>query len=132
HHSPACAAALPPLLDELQPAVVAIELPADLAYWLDWLGSDAAKAPLALAAVDDDGSDLGFYPFADFSPELAAVRWARAHGVPVVAIDLPCAAKRAAGADDDHRQGAPRGITDRLVAHHQTTDSEALWDQLVE
>jgi hypothetical protein len=41
--------------------------------------------------VSARGEELGFYPFADFSPELAAIRWARARGVPVHAIDLPMA-----------------------------------------
>lgn len=93
HHSPACATALPPLLDRLAPAAVAVELPADLAPWLPWLAHPEAEAPLAIAAVSSRGDDLGFYPFADFSPELVAIRWAHARGVPVHAIDLPAARK---------------------------------------
>jgi hypothetical protein len=120
HHSPACAAALPPLLDKLAPTVVAVELPADLGPWLDWLAHPEAEAPLAIAAVSDDGEDLGFYPFADFSPELVAVRWARTRGVPVHAIDLP--AKMRGGG----RTGrAPLGIAARLAGD----DS---WEHLVE
>src|SRR5262245_56895949 len=91
HHSPACSLALPPLLDRLRPTAVAIELPADLVHWLPWLGHRDAVAPLAMAAVSERGDDLGFYPFADFSPELVAIRWARDHDVPVHAIDLPSA-----------------------------------------
>lgn len=116
HHSPACASALPPLLDRLAPAAIAVELPADLAPWLAWLGHPEAEAPLAIAAVSSRGDELGFYPFADFSPELVAIRWARAHGAAVHAIDLPAAhrsrrarapvellgiAARLCGADDD-------------------------------
>ncbi|HEX3479293.1 MAG TPA: DUF5682 family protein, partial [Kofleriaceae bacterium] len=86
HHSPACASALPPLLDRLAPAAIAVELPADLAPWLAWLGHPDAEAPLAIAAVSARGDQLGFYPLADFSPELVAIRWGRAHGVAVHAI----------------------------------------------
>src|SRR4029079_12257408 len=83
-----------------------------------------------LAAVGADGAELGFYPFADFSPELAAIRWARSHRIPTVAIDLPAAGKAATVAEDN--AAAPIGLTDRLVRHHQTEDSESLWDELVE
>jgi hypothetical protein len=124
HHSPACASALPPLLDALAPTAVAIELPADLAPWIEWLGHDEAEAPLAIAAVAARGDDLGFYPFADFSPELVAIRWARAHDVPVHAIDLP--ASRRAGRR--RHGGATIGIERRLRAG----DDDDTWDGLVE
>jgi Mg-chelatase subunit ChlD len=130
HHSPACASALPPLLDRLAPAAIAVELPADLAPWIEWLAHPDAEAPLAIAAVSSRGDDLGFYPFADFSPELVAIRWARARGVPVHAIDLPAArklgharepvgmlgiAERLGGADDDsweHLVEGPAALAD--------------------
>ncbi len=122
HHSPACAVALPPLLEALQPTAVAIELPADLAPWLQWLGHPDAVAPLAIAGVGEDGGDLGFYPFADFSPELVALRWAREHGVPVHAIDLPMGAR---GGRD--RESAHRGIERRLPG----SDDDS-WEHMVE
>ncbi|HLL20733.1 MAG TPA: DUF5682 family protein, partial [Kofleriaceae bacterium] len=122
HHSPACAIALPSLLDALSPTAVAIELPEDLGQWLAWLGEPSAEAPLAVAAVSSRGDDLGFYPFADFSPELVAIRWARAHGVPVHAIDLPCGRR---GARD--RGGSSIGIEARL----RGADDDS-WEHLVE
>jgi len=121
HHSPACATALPPLLDAYKPTIVAIEMPADLSPWLEWLGHPEAEAPLAVAAVAATGADLGFYPFADFSPELVAIRWARAHDVAIHAIDLPAA--RRAGHARDH--GEVLGIAERLAGD----DS---WEHLVE
>ncbi|NUS57450.1 MAG: hypothetical protein HOV66_21730, partial [Streptomycetaceae bacterium] len=87
HHSPSLAAAIPALLDAARPGVLLVELPADLAEWLPWLAHDDTRAPVALAGSGPHG--LGFYPFADFSPELAAIRWAFRSGVPVVAADLP-------------------------------------------
>jgi hypothetical protein len=122
HHSPACAVALSSLLDAYQPTVIALEMPADLQAWIEWLGHPEAGAPLAVAAVAKDGGDLGFYPFADFSPELVAIRWAREHGVPVVAIDLPSAER---GGRD--REGRSLGIHDRLRAGHDDS-----WEALVE
>ncbi|HEU0030460.1 MAG TPA: DUF5682 family protein [Kofleriaceae bacterium] len=122
HHSPACAVALPPLLDAFQPTAIALELPEDLGQWIEWLGHPEADAPLAVAAVSRSGDDLGFYPFADFSPELVVIRWAREHGVPVHAIDLPSALR--AGHD---RETHHVGIHARLSAHHDDS-----WEHLVE
>jgi len=123
HHSPACALALPPLLDAFAPTAVAVELPADLEPWIAWLGHPDAEAPLAVAAVSRRGDDLGFYPFADFSPELVAIRWARARGVPVHAIDLPAAER-----GRRERDGAALGIAARLRG---ATDDDS-WEHLVE
>ncbi|MEV7288743.1 DUF5682 family protein [Streptomyces sp. NPDC093252] len=90
HHSPALAAAVPALLDAAGAEVVCVELPADFQPWLVHLGAPGTLAPVALAGAGQGGR-LGFYPFADFSPELAAVRWARERGVEVICCDLPMA-----------------------------------------
>ncbi|QFQ95361.1 VWA domain-containing protein [Streptomyces phaeolivaceus] len=88
HHSPALAAAVPALLDASGADVVCVELPADFQHWLPHLAAPGTLAPVALAGASEGGR-LGFYPFADFSPELAALRWARERGVEVVCCDLP-------------------------------------------
>ncbi|MER5966647.1 DUF5682 family protein [Streptomyces sp. NPDC002057] len=88
HHSPALAAVVPALLEEAGAEVVCVELPADFQPWLEHLADPETVAPVALAGAGEGGR-LSFYPFADFSPELAAVRWARTHGVEVVCCDLP-------------------------------------------
>ncbi|WP_225994932.1 vWA domain-containing protein [Streptomyces arboris] len=97
HHAPSLAAAVPALLDAAAPDVLLVELPAEFQPWLGWLAHEETRAPVALAAVPADGPGAGggqgpaFYPFADFSPELAALRWAARNGVPAVACDLPLA-----------------------------------------
>ncbi|WP_411074623.1 DUF5682 family protein [Streptomyces sp. cmx-4-7] len=88
HHSPALAAVVPVLLDEAGAEVVCVELPADFRPWLEHLADPETVAPVALAGAGEGGR-LSFYPFADFSPELAAVRWARDRGAEVVCCDLP-------------------------------------------
>ncbi|WP_030762018.1 vWA domain-containing protein [Streptomyces sp. NRRL F-2664] len=88
HHSPALAAVVPALLDASGADVVCVELPADFQAWLEHLADPETVAPVALAGTGEDGR-LAFYPFADFSPELAAVRWARRSGAAVLACDLP-------------------------------------------
>ncbi|MFD5220882.1 DUF5682 family protein [Streptomyces tendae] len=92
HHAPSLAAAVPLLLDRAAPDVLLVELPAEMQEWLPWLGHEETRAPVALAAASrEEGAGTAFYPFADFSPELAAVRWAARRGVPVLACDLPLA-----------------------------------------
>ncbi|MER8232987.1 DUF5682 family protein [Streptomyces sp. NPDC094049] len=88
HHSPALATVVPALLDEADAEVVCVELPADFQPWLEHLADPETVAPVALAGTGEGGR-LSFYPFADFSPELAALRWARDRGVEVVCCDLP-------------------------------------------
>ncbi|QQQ80649.1 VWA domain-containing protein [Saccharothrix sp. 6-C] len=128
HHSPALAAVVPALLDRFAPEVLLVELPEELGEWLPFLADPDLVAPVALSGASPDG-DLAFYPFADFSPELAAIRWARRHGVEVRPCDLPLAAR-----GDGHRQ-PPRGaspLTDALRGATTGRDGDDLWDRLVE
>lgn len=90
HHSPALAAVVPALLDASGADVVCVELPAEFQPWLEHLADPETHAPVALAGTGEDGR-LAFYPFADFSPELAAIRWARRSGAAVICCDLPLA-----------------------------------------
>jgi len=134
HHSPACAAAIPALLDGYAPDALFVELPAELETWLPWLGHEGTVAPVALALVAEDGGrDLGFYPFANFSPELAAIRWAVRRGIPVHAFDLPHGEREHERAD--HTQEGSASTDSPLAALERTfgaTSVETLWDRLVE
>lgn len=136
HHAPSLAAAVPVLLDEAKPDVLLVELPAEMQEWLPWLGHEETRAPVALAAAPGDGSGgvgPAFYPFADFSPELAAVRWAARQGVPVIACDLPLADR--AWGEGRHASapgaGGP-GLAAALRAGLTGRPGDDLWDRLVE
>ncbi|MFI8510230.1 DUF5682 family protein [Streptomyces sp. NPDC085460] len=143
HHSPALAAVVPALLDAADAEVVCVELPADFQPWLEHLADPETVAPVALAGAGEGGR-LSFYPFADFSPELAAVRWARARGVEVVCCDLPLgdpgwSAEPAVPADGTPAPGptgasAPgrRLFADALTAAGTGRDGDDLWDRAVE
>ncbi|MEO3816412.1 DUF5682 family protein [Plantactinospora sp. B24E8] len=149
HHSPALAAVVPALLDAAVPDVLCVELPSDFQRWLPYLADPATRAPVALAGVRGDGP-LGFYPFADFSPELAAIRWAREHGVEVRCCDLPLADSGWSGAPAlpvdgptdgpvDGRADAPlderpaaTGFAAALAASGTGRGNDDLWDRAVE
>ncbi|WP_443042256.1 vWA domain-containing protein [Streptomyces sp. B21-105] len=136
HHAPSLAAAVPALLDEARPEVVLVELPAEMQEWLGWLGHEETRAPVALAAAPGDGrggAGPAFYPFADFSPELAAVRWAARHGVPLIACDLPLADRAWGEGRGGAEQGeAALGLTRALRAGLTGRPGDDLWDRLVE
>ncbi|WP_425245648.1 vWA domain-containing protein [Streptomyces sp. NEAU-NA10] len=136
HHAPSLAAAVPVLLDEAKPDVLLVELPAEMQEWLPWLGHEETRAPVALAAAPGDGSGgagPAFYPFADFSPELAAVRWAARQGVPVIACDLPLADRAWGEGRRVPQEGvAGRGLATALRAGLTGRPGDDLWDRLVE
>ena len=130
HHGPGSAAALVAALDELRPARVLIEGPADATPLLGRLGDPAMKPPVALLAYPvGDPARTAFWPFAEFSPEYQAVRWALAHDVPVEFIDLPSAAQFDRPADDVHRRTDPIA---ELAAAAGYEDGESWWADLVE
>ncbi|MDP9953807.1 MULTISPECIES: DUF5682 family protein [Streptomyces] len=153
HHAPSLAAVLPALLDAADPDVLLVELPAEFQPWLGWLAHEETEAPVALAAVPADGPGAGpagqrgpaFYPFADFSPELVALRWAARNGVPAVACDLPLADRAWAEGGDGAPAAAPvpgavsapvtgegRGLSAALRSRLTGRDGDDLWDRLVE
>jgi hypothetical protein len=133
HHSPVIAAAMPAILDAVAPDVVYLELAEELQPWLEWLGHPDLAAPVALAAARRDGRGLVFYPYADFSPELAALRWAVRAGVPARAFDLPVGRST----DEPGRRQGLRVRDDdsglrRLQRAYGVEDSEELWDRMIE
>ncbi|MET9804491.1 DUF5682 family protein, partial [Streptomyces sp. NPDC006368] len=127
HHSPALAAAVPAMLERAAPEVLLVELPEEFAPWLAWLADPATVPPVALAGSGAAGG-LVFLPFAEFSPELAAIRWAREAGVEVVPFDLPLAAREAGSRPVSGR----RGVAAALRAGAGGRPGDDLWDRLVE
>ncbi|WKD30701.1 vWA domain-containing protein [Streptomyces xanthophaeus] len=121
HHSPALAAVVPALLDASGADVVCVELPAEFQPWLEHLADPETVAPVALAGTGEDGR-LAFYPFADFSPELAAIRWARAAGAAVICCDLPLADRgwTEPAAKPPGPAAAPAGAPDATASQDRT------------
>ncbi|WP_405768044.1 DUF5682 family protein [Actinacidiphila glaucinigra] len=92
HHGPGSARAVRAALDRLEPRIVLVEGPPEADAVLGLAADPGMRPPVALLAhVVDEPSRAGFWPFAEFSPEWAAIRWAAGHGVPVRFIDLPAA-----------------------------------------
>ncbi|MFH5803913.1 DUF5682 family protein [Alienimonas sp. DA493] len=90
HHGPGCARALGAALDEYRPDAVLIEGPPEGNDLIPLLAHPAFVPPAALLVHPaDDPSKAAFYPLAEYSPELAAARWALHNNAEVEFIDLP-------------------------------------------
>jgi len=92
HHGPGSARQIIAALEALQPVVVLIEGPADLTDQIVHVADPAMVPPVALLAYASAAPERAiFWPFARFSPEYQAIRWALARNIPVQFIDLPAA-----------------------------------------
>lgn len=133
HHGPGSARSVRRALEELQPAVVAVELPADLEPLLaDTVGLEPPVALLGAERDRPDGAGSAvFLPLATFSPEWQAIVWATEHGVPVVAIDLPLSVWLAAPAGT-RRPGVGPDPLGLLAAAAGESDAERWWEDVVE
>ncbi|RAI01657.1 hypothetical protein DLJ53_09590 [Acuticoccus sediminis] len=153
HHGPGSARRLVEALDALRPTVVLIEGPSDLTPLLPMLASEAMVPPVALLAYPaDDPGAASFWPFAVFSPEYQAARWAVAAGVPVRFIDLPVAWRHApaepgkadAGAEPDEASAGDEAAPDAAVDEAERDpigllaraagyeDGESFWRDVIE
>ncbi|WP_257002605.1 DUF5682 family protein [Streptomyces albidoflavus] len=112
HHGPGSARSVRAALDAVQPGAVLIEGPPE-ADELAHLAADMdMRPPVALLAhATDDPGRSAFWPFAEFSPEWVALRWALDRGVPVHFIDLPATHTLALRAADE-AEGDDAGGTD--------------------
>jgi hypothetical protein len=142
HHGPGSARGVRRVLMAYQPDIVLIEGPPEADALVPLAGDEDMRAPVALLAYPatagppqgDVTRDLraAFWPFAEFSPEWQAIRWAVAHEVPVRFIDLPAAAQLASG---ERHGGADEVRTDPLGALAEAAgydDAERWWEDVVE
>jgi hypothetical protein len=90
HHGPGCARSLVKALEELQPDCLLIEGPPEADDLLALAGAEGMEPPVALLLYAPEAPKYAvFYPFAEFSPEWQAIRYALRQGVPVQWMDLP-------------------------------------------
>ena len=90
HHGPGCARSLLRALDALAPDCVLVEGPPDAQPVLAALLSENMQPPVALLSYcPDEPQRAVYHPFAVFSPEWQALRWALQRDVPISFIDLP-------------------------------------------
>jgi hypothetical protein len=99
HHGPGSARAVVRELTRNRPDMLLVEGPPEADDLVRWVADAALEPPVALLGyAADDPRRAAFWPFAVFSPEWQAIRWAVEHGVPVRFFDLPFAYRLAADA----------------------------------
>lgn len=143
HHGPGSAASVLDALETLDPAVVLIEGPADAAEVLGFAAAAGMSPPVALLVhAADDPARAAFYPYAEYSPEWQAMRWALEHGRDLQFIDLP-AGTRLGPVDEaegqveagDEEPPAPPISVDPLGMLAEAagqSDGETWWNALIE
>ncbi|WP_245630424.1 DUF5682 family protein [Granulicoccus phenolivorans] len=90
HHGPGSARAVRAALAEYRPELVLIEGPPEADALVPLVADPDLRPPVALLAYAADQPRLSaFWPFAEFSPEWQALRWAVEAAVPVRFMDLP-------------------------------------------
>jgi hypothetical protein len=90
HHGPGSARSLVKALLALKPDRVLIEGPAEGTELIGFVGNSELVAPVAiLVYAAETPAVAGFYPFAEYSPEWQAMKYALGAGVGVSFIDLP-------------------------------------------
>ncbi len=131
HHGPGSARRLIEALDALQPSEVLIEGPADASGLLPMLAHNDMQPPVALLAYAADApEENSFWPFADYSPELQATRWAVRNGRPVRFIDLPLAWRHAKIEEPEPANDAPE-VADDNAPDSASDDSDSPDDDTI-
>jgi hypothetical protein len=140
HHGPGSARRLLEALDTLRPVAVLIEGPADASDLLPMLADPEMVTPVALLTfAEDDPANASFFPFAEYSPEYQAARWAVQHGAALRFIDLPAADRlgNSSGApgmpadvvDADPISRDPIGVLAQAAGYD---DGESWWSDVIE
>ncbi len=98
HHSPACALHISRMIEKIRPGVILVEGPGNANSLISVMVHEDTKAPFAIYYSYHDTTGLiseekehyrCYYPFLDYSPELAALRTGKRLGIPTAFIDLP-------------------------------------------
>src|SRR5690348_3984546 len=116
HHGPGSARSLLRSLNDLKPDCVLIEGPPDADEAVAHAAKDEMRPPVAIL-VHDAAEPLNavYYPFAEFSPEWQAIRWALAAKAPVRFMDLP----------QWHRMPVEAARIKKLIEEHEAAATAA-------
>ena len=135
HHSPACARLVARTIDQLKPAYVLIEGPADLNQRIDelLLGHDLPVAVFT-SYRDEQRRHGSWAPFCEYSPEWVALTHGRAAGAELRFIDLPAWHPAFVGIGNRYADAELRyaEVLERLCRNFEVDNVDVLWDHLVE
>jgi hypothetical protein len=131
HHGPGSARSVREALTELGPDVVLIEGPPEADELVPLAGDPEMQPPVALLGyVPGEPKKAAFWPFAVFSPEWQAIRYALGAGVPIRFCDLPAAHQLALA---ERGKAEPRtDPVSELAEAAGYDDPERWWEDVVE
>src|ERR1700677_2679874 len=130
HHGPGSARSVRAELAEYGPDVVLIEGPPEADALVPLVADPEMVPPVALLGYVAGSEHAAFWPFAVFSPEWQAMRYALGAGIPVRFCDLPAAHQLAMAQDRGSRSRVdPVG---ELAAAAGYDDPERWWEDVVE
>ena len=138
HHGPGSAALLRKALDLIDPVCVLVEGPPEGDELIQYVADPGLKPPVAMLLQASEETELAsFMPFAEFSPEWQAMRWALQHKRPVRFCDSPAAVSLAQKktAEEHPQAQTPQERSDALdllASAAGYDDGETFWNGLVE
>ena len=132
HHGPGSARAVLRHLEATRPACVLVEGPPDADGVIPLVADAGMEPPVALLVYREDApGEAAFYPFAEFSPEWVALRWAVGNEADVRFMDLPWSRRAGIREDDDADRVRvdPLGELARAAGYD---DGERWWEAAIE
>src|SRR5689334_3555277 len=90
HHGVGSARQILRSLELLKPDILLVEGPPEISDVLALVGKEGLTPPVAVMVYNsEEPRESSFYPFAEYSPEWIAVKYANKNNIPVRAMDLP-------------------------------------------
>jgi hypothetical protein len=130
HHGPGSARSLLSTLESTRPDAVLVEGPSDAEDVLSLIASLEMKPPVALLVYPPDvPHDATYYPFAEFSPEWQALRYAIGRGVTARFVDLPRSPDPDGEGEASEVREDPIGLLAEAAGYE---DRELWWERQVE
>lgn len=130
HHGPGSALRLRSALEDWEPDLILIELPADGQNLLDAFDPSDMQPPVAILFYDPQKfTNAAYFPFAPFSPEWEALLYGYYHLVPCKAIDIPMSTYLPT---EDNIEKGTRNPFEILASYSGFEDVEQWWDHFLE
>jgi hypothetical protein len=130
HHGPGSARSLLHALEEMRPDVVLVEGPPDAEEVLSLMVQPEMVPPVALLVYPPGApQEAAYYPFAEFSPEWQALRYALGRGVTARFVDLPRSLDLDGEDEECEIKEDPVGLLADAAGYE---DRELWWERQVE
>jgi hypothetical protein len=130
HHGPGSARSLLSALEAMRPDAVLVEGPPDAGDVLPLMARREMKPPVALLVYPPDTpQNASYYPFAAFSPEWQALRYALGRGVTARFVDLPRSLDQGGEDEASEIREDPVGMLAEAAGYE---DRELWWERQVE